>query len=253
MLVVGCDTSECEGRTDYPTLLALGNVELSGTPTIGGPQARIAANGSITVSGTADIEADLLVGGELIIEGNPRIVGDVETYTHDLQVADYTDVDKVRLDNDNDRIPCIRLLGGSCLRSLVGANLVLGATESLTLKSGSYFFSNIKMSGNAALKTVGNVWIYTDGPATFNGATASDQHWDTLTLVSNAADTITINGAAESAMHVQAPHATVKLAGTSEFLGSVIAQDIVLSGETSMYLTPGSLAKNCAPVDGDYD
>lgn len=252
VLPFGCDDGECERRNDYPTLLALGDLDLSGNPKISGAQARLAANGRITVSGSADIEADIFVGGDMVVNGNPRIDGDIESFTHELRVADYADVDVLRLSNDNDTIPCI-IKNGSCSRVLEGSELVLTSKEILTLTTGSYFFSSIQISGQATLNTVGNVWLFTDGPASFNGGAASNQQWDTLTLVSNAAETITVNGAAEAAMHIQAPRATVKLAGTSGFLGSVVAEQIVLSGTTDLYLTHGSLASGCTALDGVYD
>ena len=252
VFAVGCDEGECERRNDYPTLLALEDLDLSGNPTIIGPQARLAANGTMTVSGSADIEADLFVRGDLVVNGNPRIDGDVESFTHELQVADIADIDVLRLNNDNGAIPCI-VKNGSCARTLDGSELVLTSKETLTLPSGSYFFSSIQISGQAALNTIGNVWVFTDGPASFNGGTASNQQWDTLTLVSDGTETITVNGAAEAAMHIQAPRATVKLAGTSGFLGSIVAEQIVLSGTTELYLTHGSLASGCTALEGDYD
>ena len=243
--------STCRRRSDYPTLLALNELDASGNPSISGPKARLSANTLMTISGAADIEADLFTSGELVINGNPNIDGDIEESQHELQVADDPWVDFVKTYNHNWRIPCVAR-GNQCRRYLDTADLTLNSQETLTLWTGVYYFDSIKISGNAALQTIGNVWIYVDGTATFNGGATWSENYDTLTLVSGSDETITINGAAEAAMHVFAPHATVKLAGTSGFAGSITAYDIVLSGTTDLWLTPGSLARNCPPLDGNY-
>lgn len=244
--------NSCRRPNEYPTLLALGDLDLSGTPSISGYKPRLAANGNVTIAGSAEIEADIFAGGGLYLEGNPSIDGETGTLSHTLQVSDDATMDFVRDYNNNWRIPCV-VKYGRCNRYLSGTELSLNDNETLTLRSGSYYFSDIQINGNAALKTNGNVWVFLDGDANFNGGATSNTDYDTLTLVTNGDHTITINGAASAAMHVFAPHAEVKLAGTSGFAGSVIAEDIVLSGTTDLYLTPGSLAKNCPPLDGRYD
>ena len=269
MALPGCDTpadeeqglyngeyrshgSVCYRRNDYPTLLALNELDLSGTPNISGTDAKLAANGDITVSGSAEVDADLWSRGDVIVNGNPDIYGDIESFSHELQVADDPTMDFARNYNHNWTIPCIENKG-SCDRYLSGTDLRLNAHETLTLSTGIYYFSDLQISGQAALETIGNVWIFLDGDASFNGGATWSEDWDTVTLVTNGEHTITINGAASAAMHVFAPHSTVKLAGTSGFAGSVVAEDIVLSGTTDLWLTPGSVAKNCPPLNGNYN
>lgn len=241
----------CRRRNDYPTMIAVNELDASGTPTITGTDVSIAANGLITVSGSAEIDADIFAGGAVTINGNPDLYGDIYESSHQLRIAQDSTIDTVRESNDNDEMPCIKKKG-SCERYQTGTDLVLNSKESLDLDEGVYYFTSIQIAGQANLNTDGNVWIYLDGGASFNGGSAVDEG-DTLTLVSASDEPITINGSAEAAMHIMAPEATVKLAGTSGFVGSIVAYDIVLSGTTDLLLTHGTEAFNCPPLDDDYD
>ena len=242
------DGSTCGGNAGLPGIIALSDFKASGTPLVEGPAASVFANGDIVVSGTADLYGDVTSASSITLNGTPTITGSVRDGAQSITIASPdAEVAAAASDNDNGSIPCI-VRRGKCNRHVSGSALSLTSTDTLTLPSGTYYFTSISINGKAQLQTSGNVVIYLDGPATINGGSTTDPVHDTITIISASDEVIKINGGAEATMHIFAPAAEINFSGTSGFAGSVVGNEVTLSGTTDVYLTHGNGGDDCGPA-----
>ena len=200
---------------DTPSgLVGLELVDIAGTPTISGVAASVFSNELVTLAGSFDIEGDAISGGTVAISGSNRPDGRVVENATRVDAPDTADaVDAARLENDNDKIPCIPK-GNRCTEVVSGFALSMNAQQQITLPAGTYYFESISINGQAQLNIDGDVVIYLDGPATFNGGSATNPDEDSLALISASTAEIKLNGSSAAAIHIVAPKATVRFAGT---------------------------------------
>src|SRR5688572_16995936 len=221
-LLFGCDESSNRGEFDdrcgyYAAvgLVGLDKVVVSGSPAISGDGASLFSNGTIELAGNFTLEGDAIAGGEVTISGSNLPSGDIFEGAAAMQVEDPTEeVEAAALANDNATIPCVQQ-GNQC-NSPVSAQGVLSlqSNQSLTLQTGNYYFKGISLNGQAELHIDGQVVIYLDGPATFNGGSSTNPDADLLTVISAAADDVKLNGNADARMAILAPFAAVRFSGT---------------------------------------
>jgi hypothetical protein len=211
-------------------LVGLELVEIAGTPTIGGQYGGVFSNELVTLAGSFDLEGSAVSGGRVAISGGNLPGGGIIEGAEKVDRPDTTaDVVAARTDNDNARIPCIGS-GNKCTSPVVNGALSLNAKQQITLTTGSYYFTSISINGQAQLNVDGDVVIYLDGPATFNGGSATNPDEDSLAIISASTEEIKLNGGAESAMHILAPFATVRFAGTQGFHGTALANILRING-----------------------
>lgn len=224
-------------------------VDIAGTPTISGNGASVFSNELVQLAGAYDLEGDAVSGGAVTISGSNLPGGRVIENGTRIERPDTGDaVDAAMLDNDNDQIPCIQQ-GNQCRSPLSGDSLSLNSHQQITLETGTYYFDSISINGQAQLNIDGDVVIYLDGPATFNGGSATNPDEDSLTLISAATDEIKLNGSSEASMHIVAPEATVRFAGTQGFRGTALANILRVNGTADLEAT-GHLAlvgETCQP------
>jgi hypothetical protein len=226
-------------------MVGLDSVEVTGTPTVSGPFGSVFSNEHIFLAGAYDLEGSAVSGGSVTIANDANSPGgSVVENAQKVSVADPTD-DVLRAKEDNDNCP---EHGSICISDY---QLVLNDGE-VTLPTGVYYLENIRINGQAKLNVDGNVVIYLNGPATFNGGSATNPDEDSLTIISSSTESIRLNGAAQSAMHVLAPFASVHFAGTQGFKGTALGKHLVVTGTAEIEAT-ASLADvfgvECAAED----
>jgi hypothetical protein len=244
-LVGGCASPSLDGAEDFRAgdscvpgggagLIGLSRVDIGGTPHIAGAYPSVFSNLLVEVVGTADIDGAARSGGSVEVSGTPTIAGGIVENAPQITVPDpRAAVAAARSNNDNDRMPCVPR-GNDCDSPLVGFDLELNGQDELILPAGIYYFESISINGQASLGTDGDVTIYLDGRATFNGGSATDPGNDTLILVAASTDVITLNGGAEATMHIFAPFAEVKFSGTQGFSGTAIADILSIHGTADL-------------------
>jgi hypothetical protein len=222
-------------------MVGLDSVDIAGTPTVSGPFASVFSNELVSLAGDYDLEGNAISGGSVTIDGANEPGGNVIENATKVSVADPTaEVRAAKTNNDNDTIGCV-IEGDDCISVVSDYVLSLASERELTLSAGVYYFEGISVSGQAKLHTDGDVVIYLDGPATFNGGSATNPDEDSLTIISSGTGEIRLNGAAQSTMHIFAPFATVRLAGTQGFKGTVLASHLRVNGTADIEVT-GSVA-----------
>jgi hypothetical protein len=261
LALFGCtvDENRWDGAVSFrclPTagvgMVGLHSVEVAGTPTVSGPYSSVFSNNIVSLAGSYDLEGDAISGGTVKVSGSNSPGGSIIEKAPKLSVADPTEaVRAAKASNDNDRIPCVKQ-SGDCISPVSNYVLSLQSNQKITLTTGIYYLEGISINGQAKLDIDGDVVIYLDGPATFNGGSATNPDHDALTIISSAMSEIRLNGAAQSAMHIFAPYASVRFAGTQGFKGTTLAGHLRISGTADLEVT-GSVADffdvGCAPSD----
>ncbi len=234
-------------------LVGLDLVDIAGTPTISGVGGSVFSNELVTLAGAFDIEGDVVSGGSVTISGNGAPGGRVVQNATRIERPDTSEaVEAARLENDNDKIPCIPQ-GNKCTSVVDGFALSMNSHQQITLPAGTYYFESISINGQAQLNIDGDVVIYLDGPATFNGGSATNPDEDSLALISGSTSEIKLNGASEAAMHIVAPEATVRFAGTQGFRGTALAGTLRVNGTADIEVTShlALVGESCQPPAGD--
>ncbi|MFO0634844.1 MAG: hypothetical protein U0168_18530 [Nannocystaceae bacterium] len=206
--------------------------------------------GNYTLAGSA------ISGGSVAISGTRRPGGSVIENATGITVSDPTaDVAAHRTKNDNARIPCITK-GNKCTSPVVNGVLTLASQQRITLPAGNYYFTGISISGQAQLEASGNVVVWLEGRATYNGGSGCHATNDTLTLISSSTSEVKINGGSTAAIKIYAPFATVRFAGTTGFRGSALGKQLVISGTAELEavadVAGGGGYVGC-PADGPSD
>ena len=241
---------------DGAGLVGLDLVTVSGTPTISGAFPSVFSNKRVELAGSFTLEGDAISGGRVAISGNNTPGGSIVEFAETITVPSPSpQVAAAKNANDNGKIPCVRR-GNNCRSPVSGNSLSLQSQDAITLRSGEYYFDSISMSGQARLNVDGNVVIYLDGPATFNGGSAANPSQDSLTIVSGSNQEIRLNGGGSSATRIHAPHAVVRFAGTQDFRGSALGRELRFSGTVGVNATDNLIAgldASCAPTIIDDD
>lgn len=198
-----------------------------------GTNGDLCSNGSITVSGSADIFGDVLAsditlnGGALTITG----ISEESIDPVDAPPIDFSDVDN---NNDNNTIG-LTGQGNAALNS--GDELILGAGDNVTLPPGTFYFKRIDMTGDAWIGLSGQTTIYLDGDlemtsnAIFNTTTNPAE----LEIISSAT-TIKMTGNVEFYGSIYAPFATISLKGNSDYYGALVGSIVDFGGNFSYHV-----------------
>jgi hypothetical protein len=243
-MIFGCadvgGASDDEERVCMPGerigLVALDGLELTGSPTIRGS---LVANGRISISNEVEIEGDVIGAGEIDLADEAR-AGAVIEGARRVRVDDPGAMSSAaRASNDNHAV-CLHEAEG-CRPGGVGTALVLNAHQEATLPSGTYYFEEIRINGQARINVEGHAVIHLDGPALFNGGAAT-AGGDALTVIASGTDDIRLNGGVQAEMFILAPFATVRFAGMQGFRGATLAQDIHVSGAAELDLVDATTA-----------
>lgn len=242
-LVAGCtaqqapDDARVEFRCGYvgqAGLIGLDQVVIAGNPAITGDAASVFSNHHVSLAGSFEIEGDVISGGTVSIDGSNLPDGRIVENATRIDAPDPTeDVRAAELDNDNDRIPCVEQ-GNKCVSPVSDGALELNSTESVTLPTGEYYFTSIRINGQAQLHIDGEVVIYLAGEATLNGGSSTNPSSDSLTIVSSSDADIELNGNADSQMAIYAPFAAVRFSGTQGFHGTALGRELHISGTADL-------------------
>jgi cytoskeletal protein CcmA (bactofilin family) len=114
-----------------------------------------------------------------------------------------------------------------------GSGFVLGVAGATT--PSVYHFQNLTLNGNSTFKVVGPVIIVVKNSINVNASmgTSSDPAWLDL-RISNGG--LTLNGNVEFQGYVTAPAGTVIVNGNSELRGGLVADKLILNGNSELTL-----------------
>jgi Flp pilus assembly protein TadG len=201
----------------------------------------VCSDGDVHVHGDASIYGDARagVGGEVIVDGNPTITGNIGTRVKPLDLpsvdaSPYT----VSPYNDNNLLPKVLRLndqgnGNHWVYPVDNqGDFKLNAGDNYFMPAGTYYFRDMLINGGAILHITGEVKIYVTRNLTFIGG--SYVYNDT-----SKAENLTImmtGGVANIAFSepfygvLYAPDSDVTISGNADVYGAVVANNLKVTG-----------------------
>lgn len=182
----------------------------------------VCSNGALHLNGGVEVYGDAWYYDELDENGGPTVTGEVDELPEpiDLPVVDSSDAQS---SNDNGSLPS---------GTLTGTKLKLSGRDAVTLSAGVYYFSEIKVSGQAEITIDGDVEIYCDGTVSFTGTSFTNTGEDALdlTLYVEGAQSVKIAGAGLFTGQIIAPGSELSFTGGAGVSGRVIGDHIKIAG-----------------------
>ena len=231
----------CGGIWGLVSVTVPGNVDIDsydsteGLYTAGsaGNNGDLCSNGTITVSGSTLIDGDVL-GAEVVLHGGSlTITGETDTITEAV-AAPILDFGDIATDNDN---AMIGLTSNGNDPLSVDDDLTLTSDDVLVLVPGRYYFRNVSLTGQAILSITGKTEIFLAGTLSETGSTLINTTLDPTELtVYSTGSLIKLAGNSEFYGSILAPNANVQLTGTSDFYGAVVGSVVDVTGNFDFHV-----------------
>ena len=137
--------------------------------------------------------------------------------------------------------------GGKSPYNATDMSLTAGSQTVVTLSGGTYFFSDLRLSGQASLLVDGPTIIYVTRDLDVSGGgfvNSSSKPGDLIIYAhpyplppghTPTAAHVKIRGGSQAAMAVYAPGAAVSVAGNDDVFGSFVGSTITVAGNTSFH------------------
>lgn len=242
----------CSGIWGIDSVTVPGTIDIDSYDSPEGPYASgsahqngdLCSNGTITVSGNANVEGDIRTTDVVLNGGAMTITGVVEDAL-DLATPPPIDFGDAVTDNDNGTIGLTDAgtnpLDNSSVSTPGFYDLVLNNDENLTLAPGTYIFDDIEMHGTSSLTLTGPTTIYLDDDLEMHGGTVinTTQNPADLTIIADGdsdGSIIEINGNSEFYGSILAPNSEIKLTGTADYYGAIIGRTVVFGGTFGFHL-----------------
>jgi len=199
-------------------------------PLTAGDNGDICSGRDITAGGSFVIEGDVMpgFGYGLTVNGSSGEITGLTTSNTGSMTGPTVDFGDVQFNNDNDTIPD----STPSVFKKSGWNLDLQGGQNLILAGGTYYFDSIKLAGGSSITIIGPTTIYVAGTLDAVGGTIVNTLHDPhdLTILSNGAE--------------------VKLSGSTDFYGSLIAPNAVVTLSSGVLY--GAVIGRIVEMKGDY-
>ncbi|MBI5573280.1 MAG: fibronectin type III domain-containing protein [Elusimicrobia bacterium] len=198
------------------------------------------SNNKVKLDGQAFIDGDVY-GSTITLTGNSRIMGQMSQNAPTLS-TDAIDLDTIQnyvsQNNDNSNIPQTQ----KGKPAIVNGVLTLSGQDSLTITTGTYYFTDIDISGGAVVNISGQVNIFCTGKIQISGQSRFNTggNKNDLAIFVNSSDDkdksekIKIDGQSELTAIVYAPYSGLKIDGKSKAVGSLFARTADVNGESTI-------------------
>lgn len=212
--------------TAHYALAAHDTVQISGATNIGGYDS---SKGSR--SGSNSTYGDVAAGGTGKVSGAINIDGTFyygNSYTK--SGAGSVDFEQPLPEPIPDEIPSLP----STYTSL--GNYKQSGASNITLDGGNYYATSFKISGATTIHVTGQINLYVDGPIDISGAFSASggRPQDIKIFVLDSSD-VQISGASNLSAVIYAPLSDIRFSGAKNYYGSVIGNNIRISGGTNFY------------------
>ncbi|MFA5859458.1 MAG: LamG-like jellyroll fold domain-containing protein [Elusimicrobiota bacterium] len=238
-------------------LTCSGNVKLNGSSGVTGT---VRTGNELTLTGTSAVAGDVTARSVNQVGKNTSITGTVTlstvpVNTTTLNLAAVYPV--IQQTNDNANL-------GLTAKGLNPVDktgtLVITTGDKLTLTSGTYFFTGIKLTGTAILEignTSGNVGIFVAGKVAVD-TTAKLNPGNTSAAVvlycydpDGKSNKLSVNGTSSITGTIYAPQYDISLDGESVITGNICAATVVLNGKSKVVLPIVSQPSANASISGN--
>ncbi len=242
----------CSGIWGIDSVKVPGTIEIDSYDSPEGPYSSSSAhqngdlcsNGTITVSGNANVEGDIRTT-EVVLNGGAMDITGVVEDALDLATPPPIDFGDAVTDNDNATIGLTDAGNNPLDNSSVSTpgfyDLLLFNSENLTLAPGTYIFDDIEMHGTSSLTLTGPTTIYLDDDLEMEGGTVinTTQNPADLTIIADGdfdGSNIKLTGNAAFYGAILAPNSAIQLTGNADYYGAIIGRTVDFGGTFSFHL-----------------
>ncbi len=210
--------------------------------------AHVGSNGSVTLSGTGIVRGDAIPGplSTTTVNGTSSVDGDQIPLQDELDVPDirYAVFADALANNNNASIDGT-LPGVTYNAATYKLSVKAGAT--LVLDPGTYFFTDLVLTGGSNIVLTGPVKFYVTGRFNLGGGSILNSSMRAKDLqvyahpyalpAGHAPGThqLIVNGQSATAMAVYAPERDVLIDGGAPFFGAVVGRDVVIQGDSQFH------------------
>ncbi len=184
----------------------------------GGDNGDVCSNGPITLQGQAGVNGNATPGpGESVsISGSAYVTGSTWPMASTIDPPPI-DLGDIATNNDNGPIPY---------------NLNLAGFDQLTLTGGRYYFTSLKILGDAMITVTGETVIYitVSLEVSGNGILNQSQKPPNLSILVTSTNNTIIGGNGDFHGVVYAPDSKVQVGGNGDIYGAVVGKEIDVSG-----------------------
>jgi hypothetical protein len=218
------------------------NVDSGGTYALTG--GNIGSNaGFIDLNGSSiEIRGDAIPGPLHTVNesGNPIVTGDTtpRKYETDLPLTPLSEFQAANSSNNNENWT---ESGGNLSYDSATKAMSYKAGGTLTLPGGTYFFSDVKLTGNSTIKFTGPSKIYVTGSFDLGGGTIINTGVPSDVMIfahpyavpsgyTPTSTSVSLQGGAQSRWVMYGPSAKLTIGGGSEIYGAAVAKSIKVDG-----------------------
>ena len=227
-------------------IIALSTVEIVGSLEVSSPAGGGAIHGNdlVDVAGDVHVDSSIFSAGSIVTHGNSLYVGGemIEGVGEATAALPYSVAEAAKSNNLNGTLQVKQ--GNAMVSPVVDGELRLSGQDELTMAPGSYYFVNgMSVSGQTQIVLQGPVKIYVEGKVSFSGTTQTNTgEAYTMEIIQMSDAGVTLSGTSDAQLHIVAPLSDVKLTGTTDFSGTVLGNNVSVSGEATLGLTGDAIA-----------
>jgi hypothetical protein len=193
----------------------------------------VCSNGNIKMSGSSAIRGDGHPGPDCSVDSSSSIgvLGSTDPLPKPLS---YPPVDpgNAASVNDNASIP----VSDEGAQPLNGGEFKLSGGDGVDLPPGTYYFSKMTLSGGSSVRISGPTVIYISGECSLSGGSVTNLTALPKNLQLNVMGSkCVISGGSKFYGSVYAPTAKVERSGDSDYFGSIVGGQLVLSGSGGLH------------------
>jgi len=203
---------------------------------VSGYVAHVVSNGNVTLSGTTTVYGNVIAGPGMAItvSGGARVLGSQSRSTSPLTCTpvDLSALAGILPSSNADATIPPTAHGKSALGGKAGTDFSIGSGDSVTLASGTYFFTSFVVGAGSTVGVSGQVNILCTGKVSISGGSQFNGTGDAYALRfwSSGGSFDLSNGNTVLAGFVYAPNAKVGISGGSRLIGGVLGGAVTISG-----------------------
>jgi Flp pilus assembly protein TadG len=204
------------------------------SPASPGNEGHVCSNGDINMSGSTQIRGNARPGpGHTLKSSSSKgVTGITDPLDRPLNFPP-TNPGNAQTVNNNNSIP----LSDEGIQPLNSAGeFKLSGGDAVTLPPGTYFFSKMSLTGGASVRVTGPTRIFVSGDCSMGGGSMVNLSLlpKNLKLFPMGANCV-ISGDSEFYGAIYAPTTKVERSGSSDYFGSIVAGELVLSGSGGVH------------------
>ncbi len=196
----------------------------------------MAGNGDIVMEGNSYIRGNVYWGDSISVGSSVTVTGVVEQLVDDVPFPT-VDVSAAQASNNNGSLGLTDLGNDPFEGSGTRYDFNLNGSDSITIPPGVYYFGSMIVQNQATLTVTGNVTIFVDGNVNVvDGATVDTGGSPGRLDIRATGNKVDIDSSSELEASIIAPNAMMKVKGTGQVYGILIAEKLNIHGDASYHV-----------------